>query len=70
MIIKNIENLLIFEFLLLISLFGKILLIKERLLVKDVDADFRKCIIIFLGSILCCSQSGDDPQGDLARFGY
>jgi hypothetical protein len=27
-------------------------------------------IIIILGSILCCNQSGDDPQGDLARFGY
>jgi hypothetical protein len=24
----------------------------------------------FLGSILCCSQSGDDPQEDLAKFGY
>jgi len=24
----------------------------------------------FFGSILCCSQSGDDPQDDLAMFGY
>jgi hypothetical protein len=27
-------------------------------------------VLLFLGSIMCCSQSGDDPQGDLARFGY
>jgi hypothetical protein len=47
MIIKNLQNLLIFEFLLLISIFGKILLLKERLFVKDIDADFYKCIIIF-----------------------
>jgi len=24
----------------------------------------------FFGLILCCSQSGDDPQDDLAMFGY
>jgi len=47
MIIKNLQNLLIFEFLLLISIFGKNLLLKERLFVKDIDADFCKCIIIF-----------------------
>jgi hypothetical protein len=25
---------------------------------------------VFFGLILCCSQSGDDPQDDLAMFGY
>jgi len=25
---------------------------------------------VFLGLIFCCSQNGDDPEKDLAKFGY
>jgi hypothetical protein len=25
---------------------------------------------VFFGLIFCCSQSGDDPEKDLAKFGY
>jgi hypothetical protein len=34
-----------------------------------MDAFFHPSNVLFW-SILCCSQSGDDPQDDLAMFGY
>jgi len=35
----------------------------------SMDAFFHPSNVLFW-SILCCSQSGDDPQDDLAMFGY
>jgi hypothetical protein len=41
-----------------------------RLFCLDRSLSFLIVISDFFGSILCCSQSGDDPHEELAKFGY
>jgi hypothetical protein len=68
-LLSTIENLgkhLIFAFLILISLFGYIASKKRLVLLCFV---WVVVISVFFGSILRCTQSGDDPHEDLASFG-